>query len=911
MQRPSFDASDEADADSDDDNDSDLSEQDADADGGVEDLSEQETDNAVFDPEPSPQDPDSTGPDASVADVDTATVSTSNVSDHRDSEMVKDSEVSHPSDPFTADSSGAVPESEPEQLSATQDLVSERNIPSAVRAVDTTRTSRSVATSASPPDTSTHAVAPKVGSANILRGVLTSFGFGPRAADSPVPAAPAGGALVNALWFAVRDIEGRPAADPASSIFGTGLFMPINSLFTVGERCGLICDGANGTQANPNGVGGGWLVGNGGAGWSSTVAGVAGGNGGPGGVFWGNGGNGGAGGLGAAGGDGGNAALLGGHGGNGGAGGDGINGGDGMTGLNGGFGVDGTAGGRGGDGGNAGLLWGRAGNGGVGGAGGDGGDGAHGTDAAAAEEDGGAGGHGGAGGDGGAGGAGGKGALLAGRGGAGGAGGAAGAGGDGGFGGTGGATVITLADGRIVDTDAVGGIAGLGGAAGQPGTGGVGGAGGVFGHAGVNGVSGEIGTAGSVGGEGGAGGLGGRLPIIDLNTATPAQAELAARMKAVIIPLRDATGIQMMDAYGRLVGPLNAYLYNTVIGEALMEVANASATVSLPARVKEVVVLSVGGLWGSDFELYAHEMVARLVGIPEEAIQSLASGQPPVGLTGNELLAAQFAQELISTRQVSDELYQAAEAAFGTQGVIEIVLLTGTYLSASSLFNAFELQGPSTYGPGVAPSPTPPRFDGDYGLGGRLALIDLETATPAQLALAAQIKEVALPAQEATGVQVVDSQGRLIGPFNGYLYSPVIGAALFDAENIFATSSLPDRVKEVAVLAVSGMWGTEYTIYAHGQTARLAGLPEEAIQSLANGQAPVGLTGDELIAAQLVQELVSTYQISDETYHAAEAAFGRAGVIDLINLTGTYLGTSAMLNAFEVPAPSAGAITPL
>jgi hypothetical protein len=89
-------------------------------------------------------------------------------------------------------------------------------------------------------------------------------------------------------------------------------------------------------------------------------------------------------------------------------------------------------------------------------------------------------------------------------------------------------------------------------------------------------------------------------------------------------------------------------------------------------------------------------------------------------------------------------------------------------------------------------------------------------------------------------------------------------------------------------------------------SASLAGLYDDSIQSLASGQEPVGLTGDELIAAQFVQELVTTYHVNDELYHAAEAAFGQEGLVDLVNLASTYLGTSAMLNAFKVPAPSSG-----
>ena len=93
-------------------------------------------------------------------------------------------------------------------------------------------------------------------------------------------------------------------------------------------RCGMICDGADGTIDNPNGQDGGWLSGNGGDGYNPTAAGASGGNGG-------------------------NAGLFG----NGGLGGNGV---DGAEGIN---------GGNGGRGGNGGLIIGNGGMGGNGGAG--------------------------------------------------------------------------------------------------------------------------------------------------------------------------------------------------------------------------------------------------------------------------------------------------------------------------------------------------------------------------------------------------------------------------------------------------------------------------------------------------------------------------------------------------------------
>lgn len=135
----------------------------------------------------------------------------------------------------------------------------------------------------------------------VLAPSVDATDTGVRPTDNPTPAAPVG-QLAGALSLAVREMDNTPPANPASSAVGTGLFVPLNSLFAFGGRCGLICNGADGTETQVNGVSGGWLVGNGGAGWSSTLAGVAGGNGGNGGLLWGNGGIGGAGGLGAAGG---------------------------------------------------------------------------------------------------------------------------------------------------------------------------------------------------------------------------------------------------------------------------------------------------------------------------------------------------------------------------------------------------------------------------------------------------------------------------------------------------------------------------------------------------------------------------------------------------------------------------------
>lgn len=140
----------------------------------------------------------------------------------------------------------------------------------------------------------------------------------------------------------------------------------------------VIGNGAAGTAENHTGGAGGWLLGDGGAGWNSTTDGIAGGAGGAGGML-GNGGLGGSGGAGAAGGAGGAGGWIMGIGGSGGDGGDGGSGpvggkggvGGAATSLvfgiggSGGSGGDGADGGRGGNGGTGAQVLGSGGNGGA------------------------------------------------------------------------------------------------------------------------------------------------------------------------------------------------------------------------------------------------------------------------------------------------------------------------------------------------------------------------------------------------------------------------------------------------------------------------------------------------------------------------------------------------------------------
>ena len=115
-------------------------------------------------------------------------------------------------------------------------------------------------------------------------------------------------------------------------------------------------------------------------------------------------------------------------------------------------------------------------------------------------------------------------------------------------------------------------------------------------------------------------------------------------------------------------------------------------------------------------------------------------------------------------------------------------------------------------------------------------------------------------------------------------------------------SSLPKPIREVVILTVGLAWEADYEVYAHVAVARSVGLSETVIEGLRSGSTE-GFGDDEATAHRFTDQLVRRHRVDDETYAAAQEAFGRDGVLDMVHLIGMYLATSAILTAFEVPAP--------
>ena len=190
--------------------------------------------------------------------------------------------------------------------------------------------------------------------------------------------------------------------------------------------------------------------------------------------------------------------------------------------------------------------------------------------------------------------------------------------------------------------------------------------------------------------------LGGRIKLLRPSELTPAQKQAYDLVDTTMVPWAHFTGFKSKTDDGRLIGPFNSILHSPAISSAFLALQAAEQKhTTLSERVRQVVILTVGAVWGCDYEQYAHAAVARKAGLPDAAIVALESGEPAAGLSPEEQLAQRFAREITANRRVGDALYGEAYATFGPQGVVDLLFLAGCYHTIALVLNTFAVPAPA------------------------------------------------------------------------------------------------------------------------------------------------------------------------------------------------------------------------
>ncbi|MBA2934124.1 carboxymuconolactone decarboxylase family protein [Sphingomonas sp. CGMCC 1.13654] len=146
--------------------------------------------------------------------------------------------------------------------------------------------------------------------------------------------------------------------------------------------------------------------------------------------------------------------------------------------------------------------------------------------------------------------------------------------------------------------------------------------------------------------------------------------------------------------------------------------------------------------------------------------------------------------------------------------------------------------------------------------------------------------------------------GALMGPWNPWLHEPRIGGAIWELTKAMTMeATLPDRVRQVAILVTGAHFDAAYEIYAHIAVAEKDEMDDATLATLVSGSRPAGLSAEEGIGYDVAYALVNGGVLPQPVYALAVSTFGQHGTNELIYLVGLYALVSMTLNGFNVPLP--------
>jgi len=362
---------------------------------------------------------------------------------------------------------------------------------------------------------------------------------------------------------------------------------------------------------------------------------------------------------------------------------------------------------------------------------------------------------------------------------------------------------------------------------------------------------------------------------------------------------------------GGVRGPFNVLLRSPEVGDLAAEFGGAMRfRTPLPGNVREVIIIMTGRYWMAQYEWNSHRAAALQNGVSPAIVEAIAAGERPSGMPPEMELAYNLIDELLTTHQVTDTTFRAAKDKYGERGVVDMIGLSGWYGLVSMLLNVDRYPLPEGVQPGLKPLENP------------LPIVGMGFATPipgvvapSETKSAANGKEFIMRGdrfQPLTYEQMTPQQRKMTdiavaqrgtgGSFNINVRDPDGGQLLFDmGDRVRFHMSVPDKLKELAIILTARYWGAQFEWLAHRRAAVEAGLSEDKVKAIAEGRRPAGMSADEEAVYNFITELYKTRQASDATFAAVKNVVGERGVVDLIVSAGYYQIVSMLMNADRLP----------
>jgi 4-carboxymuconolactone decarboxylase len=148
-------------------------------------------------------------------------------------------------------------------------------------------------------------------------------------------------------------------------------------------------------------------------------------------------------------------------------------------------------------------------------------------------------------------------------------------------------------------------------------------------------------------------------------------------------------------------------LRSPVMGERMFAMLDyLRFNTSVPRRLNEFAILIQARLWTSQVEWTAHYPLALKAGLSQAVADDLKVGKRPASMQPDEAAVYDLSMDLAKDHVVSDATFKKAREVFSDQQIVDLITVSGVYITLAMLSNTAEDQTPGGKTPPLQPLPT-------------------------------------------------------------------------------------------------------------------------------------------------------------------------------------------------------------
>lgn len=143
---------------------------------------------------------------------------------------------------------------------------------------------------------------------------------------------------------------------------------------------------------------------------------------------------------------------------------------------------------------------------------------------------------------------------------------------------------------------------------------------------------------------------------------------------------------------GRVPAPLRAWIHSPEFGARAQRLGEfLRYDTRLGPALSELAILVTARHWTSHYEWFVHKREALKAGLDPAVIEAIAERRKPAFSDPRAAAVYDYSAALLETRAVPQPVHEAAVAALGEAGTVELVGVLGYYALVSMTLNAFEI----------------------------------------------------------------------------------------------------------------------------------------------------------------------------------------------------------------------------